>query len=412
MTFKFTQEARNKWREDLETTRREYITERYASDGVIAKEIYKVYKDFSKEKIDEQINDVCPDSTVETPVNLVRKQPLFQVKQIVMKKESDTDQTEVVYENMPSQLNLDMRRLEYLSNSPICYWRPYQVNIIEDTLKRIPELCIIAGPHTIYENFRVFRGYFDSKMIDLICLLDIFVCKQTQEVEVEKDGVKKKVPKTSYIRRALTPSELAMLIERIRNALDERNPHYSKHSRIVLISQTMCCSMRGIRNNLLSRPRGKIKFGLMFLGDSRDGLIVEYDERMTKQVPLEKIGIMEIGQPRDLIKRVDFTETGRNNRCMYGLKDFETPIIKRIKFYQPAKNSSWKKPRSVHMDYDKAKMIHIAKYLANDIDVERFEELYPDILFRRIASRTDNPGFVERKKVITQLLGKLDNLNN
>lgn len=416
MTYKFTAAEREQWQTDLGATRRSYITERYASDGIIPKEIYKLYKEIPKDKIDRQISDTCVLCKTEKPIIAVEKKPLFEIKQLVVDKENEEgEQKEIVYENMPGQLNLELKQMENLSMSPVCYWRPYQLTIIEDTLRRIPELYIRVKPNTVYENFKVLRGYFDSQMIDLICLIDTFVCRKITPVAVEKEGEeedeKKWTQQISYVRRVLAPNELAMLIEKIGDALEARNPQYKKHCRIVTISQKMWCSLNNIKNNLPSRPRGKIRFGLMFLGDSRDGLIIEYDERVATSAPLARLGIMEIKQPRDVINRIDFGKTGRTTRCMYGLKDFKTPIIKRIKFYRPNKSVSWTKPRPAHMTYSKDAMIHIAKYLRTDLDVERFEELYPDILFRKVAARTDNPDFVQRKVVVTNLLKKLDNLS-
>lgn len=411
MTYKFSAADREEWQTELGATRRSYITERYASDGVIPKEIYKLYKEIPKEEIDRQISDTCVLCKTEKPIKAVEKTPLFEVKQLVVDKDGEDEQKEIVYENMPGQLNLDLKQVENLSMCPVCYWRPYQLTIIEDTLRRIPELYIRLKPNTVFENFKVFRGYFDSQMIDLICLIDTFVCRKIVPVEVEVNGKKEWMHQIIYERRVLAPNELAMLIEKIGDALEARNPQYKKHCRVVTISQKMWCSLNNIKNNLPSRPRGKIRFGLMFLGDSRDGLIIEYDERVATSAPLVKLGIMEIKQPRDVINRIDFGKTGRTTRCMYGLKDFKTPIIKRIKFYRPKKNVSWTKPRAVHMTYSKDAMIHIAKYLETEVDEERFEELYPDILFRKVAARTDNPDFVQRKTVVTNLLKKLDNLS-
>lgn len=411
MSYKFTAAEREEWQTELGATRRAYITERYASDGVIPKEIYKLYKEVPKEEIDRQISETCVLCKTEKPIQAVEKKPLFEVKQLVVDRDGEGEQKEIVYENMPGQLNLELRQMEDLSMCPVCYWRPYQLTIIEDTLRRIPELYIRVKPNAFYENFKVLRGYFDSQMIDLICLIDMFVCRKVTPVEVEEDGQKKWMHRISYERRVLAPNELAMLIERIGEALEARNPQYKKHCRVVTISQKMWCSLNNIKNNLPSRPRGKIRFGLMFLGDSRDGLIIEYDERVATSAPMARLGIMEIKQPRDVINRINFGKTGRTTRCMYGLKDFKTPMIKRIKFYRPNRPVSWPKPRPAHLAYSKDVMIHIAKYLETELDVERFEELYPDTLFRKVAARTDNPDFVQRKMVVTDLLRKLDNLS-
>lgn len=410
MTYKFTAAEREQWQTELGATRRSYITERYASDGIIPKEIYKLYKEIPKEEIDRQISNTCMLCKMEKPIQAVEKTPLFEVKQLVIDREMEDEQKEIVYENMPGQLNLELKPMEDLSMCPVCYWRPYQLTIIEDTLRRIPELYIRVKPNAVYENFKVLRGYFDSQMIDLICLIDTFVCRKVTPVEVEENGQKKWMHQISYERRVLAPNELAMLIEKIGDALEARNPQYKKHCRVVTISQRMWCALNNIKNNLPSRPRGKIRFGLMFLGDSRDGLIIEYDERVATSAPLARLGIMEIKQPRDVINRIDFGKTGRTTRCMYGLKDFKTPMIKRIKFYRPSKAVSWTKPRPAHLTYSKDVMMHIVRYLSG-LDEERFEELYPDVLFRKVAARTDNPDFVQRKNVVTDLLRKLDNLS-
>ena len=124
MSYKFTAAEREEWQTELGATRRAYITERYASDGVIPKEIYKLYKEVPKEEIDRQISETCVLCKTEKPIQAVEKKPLFEVKQLVVDRDGEGEQKEIVYENMPGQLNLELRQMEDLSMCPVCYWRP------------------------------------------------------------------------------------------------------------------------------------------------------------------------------------------------------------------------------------------------------------------------------------------------
>lgn len=380
--------------------RKEYIRARYASENVIPKEIFTIYKKIPEGVIEEQIHDTCKlCKDIEKPLPEKPTNKLFIIKQCtkdyVLEEDGKRVDKMIFYENMNKVYRFHIPGVSNISWLHTRYWKPAEITRIEEDLRQIPKLSYRTKKLIIpsnEDNFVIMRSYFGSKMINLIIIRDYFYRPLAfQEINGEKFALGEEVTK-------LKENEYAEIVEQIANVLDNRKATIKNRTRIMLVDEDTFREFKSI-NIFNNNIRGEVGYALLCINNrSREGVLIEYQKDEKDALELYS-NVIFLKQAKDVVKKINFDNLGKKTK-RYKLKDFKKPIIKSIIFSKPKKSKST-------YQYENMSLFHIMRF-CDDKTKERLEELYPDSLNIKIKILTKNKEENTKREMVNKLFRILD----
>lgn len=385
-------------------TRKEYIRAKYVSESVIPKEIFTVYKQIPENVIEDEIHDVCKlCKEIEKPLPEKPINRLFVIKQCtkdyVLKEDGKEVDKIVFYENMNKVYRFSVPGIGNISWLHTRYWKPAEITRIEGDLRKIHKLSYRTRRSFIptnEDNFMIMRGYFGSKMINLILIRDYFYRPLAfKEINGEKIASDEEITR-------LKENEYAEIVEQIANVLDNRKSTLKNRTRIMLVDMETFREIKSI-GAFNTNIRGDIGYALMCFNDkNREGVLIEYQKDEQEALELYP-NIVFLKQAKDVVKKVNFNNLGKKTK-RYKMNDFKKPIVKSIIFSKPKKNKHT-------YQYERLSMFHIMRF-SDDKTRERLEELYPDSLYMKIRLLSNNKEENTKREIVNKLFRKLDKLKN
>ena len=384
--------------ERYEDVCREYIIARYEEEGVIPKEIYILYKDIEKEKIDAIIREKCFEERVlyriERPIKEKEKrrtESLYQTKQQVQEVQrlaviTRNTYIEKEYENVPGTVSFQIPNIREMSVRPIKFWKPVEIQLVEMILSKIKGMKVRG-----IENYCVIRGYFNAEYVNVIVMPE----EQWREKRYLNQKGEREIE-----RRRIQPNELGVLIDEIGKSLEEIKSSYRNKCKYMIVERVTWQYFQ-VLNRPIEFPRsGSNKCFLPIIGV--EGIILE------KPCQVNILGTIPTRNGTDILNQIKRCSRRQAISNRFDIRDFKTPIIRKKIIYRKKTNMSREdfKP----LLYDRAVTAHILKWLRYETDKENFKRIFPSLLFNSIAARTDNPDSKYRKGIANKILEELDNI--
>ena len=377
--------------------RRNYIKEKFTYENVIPKEIFDLFEDLPKEEIISEIDENLPVYMLEQPTQYKERNQLFLIKQYTTDKTVLlTDNGEVVpfqvtYDNYPEVYDFKIQGIRQLETKRVQYWKPRDVLIIENELRKIPELHYSSILGETY-NFVVLRGYFENKMVNLIVIRNNSY-RPTQyrktfgEIEITNEGPRK-----------LKDFEFGEIINKIADILDDSGINYRDNTRIMLVSDETYRQF-----NILSSWRrgitGKRQYAILNIWKKyREGIIIEY--QANEREKLEKLSNIVFLDSIEDIERSK--ENLLKEERKYNLKDLNKPITKYMRYAKPKKEKKHEGRK-----YDDRMIFEILKQMKGD-DKEKMYDVSTETLKFKRDKTLGNIEDLERKHIIEEILDKLE----
>ena len=382
---------------DSRAVMKEYIKQKYVTEHIIPREIYKVFPNLTEEQIKTEVGKYCRKCRkIQKPIIVKDTPKLFIMDEvcqdmIVLNDNQERVPFVTITENFPLTYQFFWNTHNYLMAYSVLFWKPPEVIAIENELKKIPTLHF----RTMFDyktNFIVVKGFFESQLLNVI-IVNSDLIRPGNKIKYHNEKVY--VGKKSKVQ----DFEIGELLNQIIGVLSESGLEYKNDTRLLFVKGNAFDMLMRIQSNR-QVLHNKCKAFLTLGKDSNMGFIIEYEDvykTLIEKLPYIKL-IEEIGELEELKKE--------NEKDMVILQNFNDLVTKRKIFYSPESKKKYK--------YDMATMGQIVKYL-NKEDIERLIEIFPEALYAKFKFGEINPETDEERKdsfLVTKLMIKLERMNN
>lgn len=329
---------------------RQYIINRYTREGVIPREIFKLFSNLSEEEIINNIIKICKNYTdIETPIRSKTIPNLYKVYEKAEPNQNDQDVTiTCIRKNYPVIQHFayfdDMSR-DYINSilrMSVRFYTSNETDNIEEVIRKIPDF-------TEY-NCLLLTGYFNQQLTTLIVLNSVF----------------RRETKDSYSLYYLNTDEIEFgrIYSEMVFALNNSGLDYKNDIKLIMVSLQTFIGLFTIKNNL--RRSYYVKYALLKTNQNIDneGIFVKYEPGYEKE--MREYNFRPYGHPNEL-KETKILDKEKK-QYQIAMTNLNEPIIKK-KIFSKLKTS----------ELDMSSLSQINRYV-NEEDSDKLREIFPGLL--------------------------------